>query len=139
MIPKGPVVSFVARVAVALTAGILLVACGSGGGHAGHDAEASVHDPVEGAPATTVTAVDIDFEPATLALQAGEATNVTVVNEGGTLHDFTLEEADVHANVEPGEEVTTAVTVDEPGTYKAICTVEGHAEAGMEVEVTVTE
>ena len=90
-------------------------------------------------PATTVTAVGIDFEPATLELTAGEPTNVTVVNDGSTLHDFTFEEADVHANVEPGDEITTSVTVDEAGTYTAICTVPGQADAGMEIEVTVAE
>ena len=131
--------SFVARIAFAVSAGALLAACGTADGHGGHDAKSSIHDPVDGAPAATVTAIDLDFEPATLELQAGEPTNVTVVNDGEALHDFTLEEADVHANVEPGDEVTTAVTVDEPGTYTAICTVAGHADAGMEVEVTVAE
>ena len=107
------------------------------GGHGGHDADSSVQEPVDGAAEATVTAVDIDFKPATLTLKAGEPTNVTVVNEGSTLHDFTLDEADVHANVEPGAEVATAVTVAEPGVYKAICTVPGHADAGMVVDVTV--
>ena len=124
-------------------AGLLLVACGggssSGGDHAGgHEAESSVHDPVEGAPEVTLTATDIDYAPATLELTAGEPTNVTIVNDGDALHDFTLEVADVHANVEPGESVTTSVTVDEPGTYEALCTVAGHAEAGMTIEVVVS-
>jgi uncharacterized cupredoxin-like copper-binding protein len=96
-----------------------------------------VVEPVEGAPEVTVITRDIEFEPTTLELTAGEPTNVTVVNEGQALHDFTLEEAGVHVNVEPGESVTTAVTVDEPGTYQAVCTVPGHEDAGMVVEITV--
>jgi uncharacterized cupredoxin-like copper-binding protein len=130
---------------------LLLVACGGGdstgdqaGGddHAGdmsgdHAAQESVVEPVEGAPEVTVITRDIEFEPTTLELTAGEPTNVTVVNEGQALHDFTLEEAGVHVNVEPGESVTTAVTVDEPGTYQAVCTVPGHEDAGMVVEITV--
>ena len=122
----------------------LLAACGGGsaeggGGHGGdHAADASVHEPVEGAPEVTVTAADIEFTPATLELTAGEPTNATIVNDGETLHDFTLEAADVHANVEPGESVTTSVTIDEPGTYQAACTVAGHEEAGMTIEIVVS-
>jgi uncharacterized cupredoxin-like copper-binding protein len=132
------------RLITAVTAAVLLAACGGsgagGGDHGGnHAAQESVHEPVDGAATAAVTAVDIDYKPATLELVAGEPTNVTIVNEGETLHDFTLEEADVHANVEPGSEVATAVTVDEPGEYQAICTVDGHEEAGMIIDVTVKE
>lgn len=127
-----------------------LAACGGGAGGStsgtadGHSAgehaqEESVQAPVDGAPEVTLTAVDIDYEPQRLELQAGEPTNVTVVNEGEALHDFTLEEADVHLNVEPGKEATTSVKLAEPGEYQAICTVPGHADAGMVVDVTVTE
>ncbi len=76
----------------------------------------SLAAPVKGASQVTVTAVDIDFEPARMDVVLGEPVNVTVVNEGGTLHDF---------------------TIDEPGTYEAKCTVAGHAEAGMTVDVVV--
>jgi hypothetical protein len=89
---------------------------GDGGHGDDHAAQESVVEPVEGAPEVTVIARDIEFEPTTIELTAGEPTNVTVVNEGESLHDFTLEEAGVHVNVEPGDSVTSAVTVDEPGT-----------------------
>ena len=112
----------------------------SGDGHSagGHSQDESVHEPVEGAQDVQLTAVDIDYEPAQLELKAGEPANVTVANKGETVHDFTLEEADVHMNVDPGKEATTSVTVDDAGEYKAICSVPGHADAGMVVDVTVT-
>ena len=128
--------------AVAVSA-VVLAACGGGGAttagdHGGdHATEQAVGEPVEGARDVTVTAVDIDFQPATLELQAGEAVNVTVVNEGETLHDFTLEEAGLHVNVEPGQSVTAGVTIESPGTYRAVCTVPGHEEAGMVVDIEV--
>ena len=127
-----------------LALSVLLTACGgssgaAGGEHAGgHESESTVQEPVEGAPEVTLTATDIDYTPATLELKAGESTNVTVVNEGETLHDFTFEAAGLHVNVEPGQSVTTSITIDEPGTYEAVCTVAGHAEAGMTVEVVVS-
>ena len=98
-----------------------------------------IAEPVHGAADVTVEAVDIDFEPARLAVTAGEPLNVTVTNTGQTLHDFTLEAADVHVNVEPGQTKTTSITIDEPGTYEAECTVAGHAEAGMTIDVVVGE
>lgn len=59
-------------------------------------------------------------------------------NRGSTLHDFTLTEANVHLNVGPGDTEVTSLTIDEPGTYRAVCTVEGREAAGMTVDVVVT-
>ena len=129
-------------VAVITGSTLLLAACGGGGAapagdHEDHAAQEAVGEPVDGAPQVTVTAIDIDFEPETLELQAGEPVNVTVVNEGDALHDFTLEEAGLHINVEPGQSLTTGVTLEEPGNYRAVCTVPGHEEAGMVVDIAV--
>ena len=121
----------------AIVLSLLLAGCG-GGGHAGHDGAQQVAEPVDGAVTVDVAAVDIDFTPATLRLVAGEPVNVTVTNEGEALHDFTLEAAGVHVNVEPGQSLTTSVVIDEPGHYEAKCTVTGHAEAGMTIDVVVT-
>ena len=126
------------RLTVIAATALAVTACsGAAGGHAGHQGEEKIAAPVEGAEELTVTAVDIDFQPESLELAAGEPVNVAVTNEGAAEHDFTLEEADVHVNVPPGESKTTAVTIDEPGTYTAICTVPGHEDAGMTVEVVV--
>ena len=130
-----------------VTAALGLAACGGAetaddqpdDGNGGDGAAETVHPAVEGAPDVALTAVDIDFQPDTLQLTAGEPTNVTVTNAGEAEHDFTLEEAGVHVNVDPGTSETTAVTVDEPGVYKAICSVPGHTDAGMVIEVTVEE
>ena len=108
-------------------------------GHGGHGGAETVHPAVEGAPDVALTAVDIDFQPGSLELSAGQPTNVTVTNAGKAEHDFTFEEAGVHLNVDQGTSETTSVVVDEPGVYKAICSVPGHADAGMVVEVTVAE
>lgn len=125
------------RVPVTAVLAVALAACGGSGGHGGHSGQEKIAAPVDGAEEVAVTAVDIDFEPDSLELAAGEPVNVAVTNEGETEHDFTLEEADIHVNVPPGESKTTALTIDEPGTYKAICSVPGHADAGMTVEIVV--
>jgi len=132
--------------ALALAVALLLAACGASSGAdsqsedaGGHMAAESTAEPVEGASEITVNAVDIDFRPASFEVVAGEPVNVTVANDGETLHDFTLEAADVHVNVEPGETKTTSFTINEPGRYKAECTVADHAEAGMTIGVVVGE
>jgi nitrite reductase (NO-forming) len=124
------------RSAVLLAMFVLLTACTSGG-HDEH-AEEQLADPVPGAAEVEIVAQDIDFQPATMLLAAGEPVNVTVTNDGEAMHDFTLEIADVHVNVEPGQSKTTSLTIDEPGTYEAVCTVAGHADAGMTIDVTVS-
>lgn len=106
-----------------------------GGGDAASD---EIVEPVEGASEVTISAVDINFEPATLQLTAGDPVNLTITNDGDTVHDFTLKAASVHVNVAPGETKTTSVTIDKAGSYQAECTVAGHSEAGMTVDVTVS-
>jgi plastocyanin len=93
--------------------------------------------PVEGASEIHVQATEMAFTPAELDLAAGEIVNVTVSNDGQLFHDFVLDEAGVHLNLDPGEQATAALTFAEPGTYEAICTVTGHAEAGMVLTVDV--
>ena len=127
---------------------LVAAGCGTGGaeqgadaegGHAAgeHDHDDATHDPVEGAREVVVTATDLDFEPESLTMDAGEAVNVQVVNEGELFHDFTLDEPALHVGVEPGETQETSLAIDEPGTYEAVCTVPGHEEAGMVVTIEV--
>jgi plastocyanin len=113
---------------------------GMGGMHASGDRDA--HDqraptPVDGAPAIEVSATEMAFSPAALSLEAGEPTNVTVANEGAVFHDLDVDVADVHLGVDPGEQATAAVTIDQSGVYEAICTVPGHAAAGMVLTIDV--
>ena len=92
---------------------------------------------VDGAPDAQISATEMAFTPDELTLQAGEPLNVTVVNDGDVFHDFDLPAADVHLNLEPGEQATVAITIDEPGAYQATCTVPGHAGAGMTLSIDV--
>ena len=93
--------------------------------------------PVDDAEEIHVQATEMAFTPAEVDLAAGEPVNVTVVNDGQLFHDFVLDEAGVHLNLDPGEQASAALTLDEPGTYQAICTVTGHADAGMLLTVNV--
>ena len=100
-----------------------------------HDEEAP--PAVDGAPDAQISATEMAFTPDELTLQAGEPLNVTVTNDGDVFHDFDLPTADVHLDLEPGEQATAAITIDEPGAYQATCTVPGHAGAGMTLSIDV--
>ena len=39
--------------------------------------------------------------------------------------------ANVDAGARPGQTRTIRFTIDQPGTYRIVCTVPGHADAGM--------
>ena len=92
---------------------------------------------VDGAREAQISATEMAFTPDELTLQAGEPLNVTVANDGDVFHDFDLPAADVHLNLDPGEQATAAITIDQPGAYQATCTVPGHANAGMTLSIDV--
>ena len=45
----------------------------------------------------------------------------------------------VHLNLDPGDQASAALILDRPGSYQAICTVPGHAAAGMVLTIAVEE
>ena len=133
------------RIIVVLLFVVLLgVACGA-------DEEAmSVRD-------VSLTATDIAYDVAQLAVPANQPVRLTLVNDGVLEHDFTIREiavADVHAPAASeaddhamsedvhdlalhvaapasGGQAVLEFTPTEAGEYEYYCTVSGHKEAGM--------
>ncbi len=108
----------------------------------------------------TITMKEFGFEPNTINVTAGAHVELTLVNEGAIEHDFVIEvipvtnvsssnsgdhhmstdehsEFDLHTSTAAGETSTLTFTVTEPGTYKIICSVPGHLDAGMTGELIV--
>ena len=93
--------------------------------------------PFEGAQQVTVTANDLRFSPSTLDLATGERVNVTFKNDDKIVHDFTLPSVGIHATAQAGQQVTFGLSVPTAGTYPFLCTVAGHAAAGMQGSIVV--
>jgi Cu+-exporting ATPase len=79
-----------------------------------------------------VVARDMAFEPAEMRIEAGRWTVVEFRNDDPIFHDWEVEGlANVDAGARPGQTTTLRFVIDAPGTYRYVCTVVGHAEAGM--------
>ena len=113
------------------------------------------------APATKVTVnmTEFAFTPNVITVSAGQPVELTLINDGAVEHDFVVEivpvddvstegmemdhmsgdheEYDLHSATAAGSTSTLRFTVTEPGTYKIICSVPGHLDAGMVGELIV--
>lgn len=137
-------------VAVLFVLGLVLAACGDddsssidhpmgsmdGGGMMGGHNESS---PVaEGARRIEVEATSFEFDPDEITVTAGEDVAI-VLRSDDLLHDFTIDEIDVHVAAGRGETASGGLRADEPGEYTYYCTVAGHRAAGMEGTLVVEE
>ena len=82
-----------------------------------------------------VRAFDIGFEPATVDVAVPGRYLVTFANDGAVLHDLTFADGTV-LQADAGQTATAEVIVPEGG-MTFLCSVPGHADAGMTGVVTV--
>ncbi|OGO54722.1 MAG: copper-translocating P-type ATPase [Chloroflexi bacterium RBG_16_72_14] len=85
-----------------------------------------------------VTARDVRFEPANVTVTAGEWVVLEFTNEDPVVHDWMVDgvpNLDVPAR--PGQTAKLRFVLDEPGRYMVMCSIPGHAEAGMVGELVV--
>lgn len=90
--------------------------------------------PLDDAETLSVTLTDAGFEPAEVTLRDGKPVNVVVNNQTDTTHSFAVAHGPLQFGVEPGRTGTTALSIGEPGTYEAVCVIEGHTES-MKIHV----
>ena len=77
----------------------------------------------------TITAFDLGFEPGMAHVSAPGTYTVNFVNDGGTFHDLTFADGTV-IGADGHESATGEVTIPADG-MTFICSVPGHADAGM--------
>jgi len=87
---------------------------------------------------TTVVAEKFNFKPSNLTAEAGETVKIAFANKGSLSHNLTFKNLDAKTEtIQSGNTQTIELQVDEPGTYQFICTVPGHAQAGMKGKLVV--
>ncbi|HUC91792.1 MAG TPA: cupredoxin domain-containing protein [Paenibacillus sp.] len=84
-----------------------------------------------------IEAADFSFSPAAIDLVSNEKLAITLVNTGTVEHDFEIEGTGIHIHAKPGETVRQVVELSNTGTYRSVCTLPGHLEAGMTAVVKV--
>jgi uncharacterized cupredoxin-like copper-binding protein len=86
---------------------------------------------------SVIDLVDIAFSPNAFTIAANTPTLVRLVNQGVAVHNFNIDELNVHSgDIQPGQ--ATAVTINAPiGTYTYSCSIPGHRGAGMVGILTV--
>ena len=121
-----------------LVAGVALTtACGAPAATGGPGAGVAVPAPaaVTGAqPVTVAVGNSMQFAPRTVTVRAGQPVELTLRNGGGLPHDFVLTEgvaSPVQIEALAGRTGRGTFTIETPGTYGFLCSVPGHAAAGM--------
>lgn len=80
---------------------------------------------------------DMRFTPNQINAKVGVPLTLRLTNRGTERHDLNFESLHmpglqgVEAILDPGETRTITLTFDQPGTHTFICTLPGHAAAGM--------
>jgi uncharacterized cupredoxin-like copper-binding protein len=79
----------------------------------------------------TVSMVEMAFEPDPIEAEAGAAV-LRVVNDGAVEHSLVVQGAGKGTpDLEPDQEMTLDLRELEAGSYRVICDIPGHVEAGM--------
>jgi len=93
----------------------------------------------------TILLGDFQFSPNRIDARVGVPLTVQLTNRGTERHDLNFQSlhmpglAGVESILEPGETRTITLTFDQAGTHTFICTLPGHAAAGMTGAAYVTQ
>ncbi len=123
------------RLSVLLLATTLLAAaCGGGGG----GGQGGATPPPAGGSTVNVTETEFKFDPKAMTAKAGPVT-FQIKNSGAVEHNFIVEGTSIKVEgIQPGQTKPATATFA-AGTYKVLCTIPGHQEAGMTGTLTVTQ
>jgi plastocyanin len=111
---------------------LLTTACGA--------ARPAAADKSDRAPReVTVTATEMAFSPAAIEATAGQPVKLTFRNNGMVEHNWRgqVDGETILVTAQPLQSASKTFTPRTPGTYKIVCSVPGHEQAGMVATLTV--
>jgi uncharacterized cupredoxin-like copper-binding protein len=97
-------------------------------------ASASAHTQAKAATKVTVTMTDFHFKitiPKGQVIKHGVFVTFKVVNKGGAVHNFDLQQVKASKIIAPGKTTTIKVKFKKKGKFPYVCDVPRHAELGM--------
>lgn len=108
-----------------------LLAFGSAGGSGGSPEGGGSGD-------VTVSMTEFAFAPDPIVLRAGEA-SIEVVNDGEVAHDLLVVGLGKGTpDLAPGQSMVLDLSDQPAGTYRVVCDLPGHTEAGMVTQLTLS-
>jgi plastocyanin len=88
-------------------------------------------DEEPAAATNVISMIEMAFEPPDLEVAVDDA-RLRIVNDGKVPHSYIVPELGKGTpDLGSGQEMTLDLTDQEPGTYRVICDIPGHIEAGM--------
>lgn len=93
----------------------------------------------------TISMTEMRFTPNRIDAKVGQTISIRVVNNGAQRHDLAFPALQmpslqgVETNLAPGESTTITLKFDRQGVHEFICTLPGHAVAGMTGAVYVSQ
>lgn len=129
----------------AVAAFVLIVVLLAGGGIAALIIQrgAAASDPHAAMGTADIVLEEMRFVPNSLTARVGVPLTVRLTNRGTERHDLNFPSLHmpglegVESILEPGEVRSITLSFDQPGTHTFICSLPGHAAAGMTGAVTV--
>jgi plastocyanin len=106
--------------------------------HSGHGSQESVPSPSPSIQQVHIQASEFAYSPKTVQIRASDTVKVILHNAGKVEHDFVIQSENVHIHAQPGKQSSRIIRIANPGIYQVICTIPGHREAGMTLNVEVT-
>jgi alcohol dehydrogenase (cytochrome c) len=107
-----------------------------GTSHTGDNKPAKAKAPASASTTVTVGATEFHFTLSATTVHRGAVT-FKVTNNGGIPHNLRINNQQT-PNIDPGSTVSLKVKFTKPGSYPYLCTIPGHAEAGMKGFLKVT-
>lgn len=129
-----------ARTVALVALGLALAGAVLMGGLFGAEDDAGDTDGSAGAATTLrVSLTEFAFDPDPIVLPSGDGARLEVVNEGTIAHDLLINELGKGTpDLTPGQSMVIDLSDQPAGTYRVVCDIAGHTEAGMVTELTLT-
>ena len=92
----------------------------------------------EEAKQVQIISEEFSFSPETIDVKSGQELEITLANHGALAHNITFKNKDVATDtIQSDNKTTVTASFSKPGRYEFICSVPGHANAGMKGVVVV--
>lgn len=90
---------------------------------------------VDRTPGVAVPPTTMGIEPAQLTLRVGERVNLTVTNDGQSVHNLVIEGLGVQTDdLDAGASQSIEFTPTEAGTYRMYCSIGGESPVGHDAQ-----